>query len=150
MQTAAKLKEMASERPHLAGGAVPQQAATNIGYYLNWIRTSEPFLKYTFIHPDISLHLQSPAYRAIRNTTAYVNELIESELQEQASWLSWLASQVELLLQRLTAAPGVPTLLDTNVLLHACRRRSPDRLRSCGACAHVARGKLGRDCGDFD
>ncbi|HXN59899.1 MAG TPA: PIN domain-containing protein [Acidimicrobiales bacterium] len=115
---AAKLKEMASQRPNLVGSATLNQAAVNVDLYLYWVRTNEPFLKHTFLGTEISTHLRSPSYWAIRNGTTQVNELIESELQEQCVWLQQLATHIESLWERLKAAPGTPTVVDTNVLLH--------------------------------
>jgi uncharacterized coiled-coil protein SlyX len=89
--------------------------------YLRWVTTTEALLRSVFTDLALVHHLRTSAYWAIRNASFQpfrVIELINSELFEQRSWLEGLTVRLEALQNRMEAAPGKPTVVDTHVLLH--------------------------------
>jgi hypothetical protein len=102
--------------PGLSGGAIGSQHATR---YLNWVDAAEGQVRNLFTDLGTRNHLRSTAYWMIRTDQDFrAIELINTEATEQVAWLRNLADQLSELEQRLKAAPGIITVLDTNALLH--------------------------------
>jgi len=89
--------------------------------YLVWIAGAEVGLRNIFTDPDTWGGLYSNAYWQIRDLkpdSPRPIELINTEALDQAMRLEALADQLTRFAERLAAAPGKVTVVDTNVLLH--------------------------------
>jgi hypothetical protein len=117
-ETAALLRGMETDIPHLPGSSVMNQISESVRLYVLWVRKHEGNLKGKFYDPAVRNHLRTQEYFAIRAGTTEPIELINSEIARQTEWFGQLASKVEHLRARLQAAPGRPTVVDTHVLLH--------------------------------
>jgi hypothetical protein len=125
---ARRFRECAIQGSNLVGSSAGQPERLHVTTYLNWTTATELQLRNVFTELDIVNHLRSAAYWAIRNPTYQdfrVIELVNAEATEQAAWLEALAGQLMKLDERLRAAPGTITVVDTNVLLHYQR---PDQI----------------------
>jgi hypothetical protein len=115
---AGRLRDMETRRPVLASSSAAFQAGINTKAYVRWVREHEPFLKATFTDPELWSHLRTREYWSIRDGTTEPTELIHSELDRQTEWFGQMAAHIARLANRLNAATGRPTVVDTNVLLH--------------------------------
>jgi hypothetical protein len=125
---AARLRDCAIQANNISGTSAGQQPRLHATSYFNWVTATEGQVRNLFSDPDLAGHLRSTSYWAIRNPAFQdfrAIELINTEVTEQAEWLKGLADQLGELEQRLKAAPGVITVLDTNVLLHY---QAPDQV----------------------
>lgn len=89
--------------------------------YLAWINSVESLLRSLFIDPEVWKHLYDDRHWQIYNLhkeSLRSNELIHTAISVQTTWLSELADRLKRLTDRVKVAPGLLTVLDTNILLH--------------------------------
>ena len=89
--------------------------------YLGWINDVERLLRSLFIDPEVWNHLYDDRHWQIYNLheeSPRAKELIWTATGVQTTLLSELADRLKRLIDRVEAAPGLLTVLDTNVLLH--------------------------------
>ena len=116
-----RLQECADQGVNLSRGSAGRPERVHVSDYLNWMAATEAQLRNMFEDLDIRGHLRTAHFWAIRNPAFQdfrIVELINTEAAEQAEWLENLNDLRRMLAERLTAAPGKPTVVDTNVLLH--------------------------------
>lgn len=115
------LRETASQGRNVAGGSAGQIRQIHQNSFLSWVGTAESQLRNIFIDPTTWEHLYGERYWRIRDLaddSPRWMELINHEAEIQATWLDELADRLKSLSDRLAAAPGQLTVLDTHVLLH--------------------------------
>lgn len=120
-RAAEQLQSCATQGRNIAGSGGGQQVAIHANLYLAWVNRAEAELRNVFIDPTTWLPLHGEAYWRIRELhegSARAIELINDEAGRQAERIEAYARQCKRLDVQLTAAPGVLTVLDTNVLLH--------------------------------
>lgn len=116
-----RLRETAAQGRDVAGGSAGQSLHIHQNNFLSWVGTAESQLRNIFIDPTTWEHLYGERHWHIRDLTEGSPrwmELINHEAGLQAAWLDELAVQLKRLADRLDAAPGQMTVLDTHVLLH--------------------------------
>jgi hypothetical protein len=116
-----RLRETAGHGRDVAGGSAGQSLQIHQNSYLGWVGTAEVQLRNIFIDPATWEPLYGDRYWRIRELSQDSPrwmELINHEAGLQAAWLDELADRLKTLADRLAAAPGQLTVLDTNVLLH--------------------------------
>ena len=116
-----RLRDVATQGRNIAGGSAGQPIAIHQNSYLAWVGIAESQLRNIFIDPTTWEHLYGERHWQIyglNEDSPRAIELINKELNLQADWLDGLADSLKKLADRLTAAPGQITVLDTNVLLH--------------------------------
>jgi hypothetical protein len=89
--------------------------------YLIWVDDTERILRGIFLDPEAWGGLQTPRYWHIctlSETSRRPREVIRQEVEAQASRLEGMAARIDDYADRMKAAPGIMTVLDTNVLLH--------------------------------
>lgn len=104
----------------VAAGAAGQDEHRYLNTYLSWVELTEGHLRNVFSDLEVVHHLRTTAYWAIRDALFQpfrVARLIIVEVGEQTRWLTALSERLGTLESRLQAAPGVATVVDTNVLL---------------------------------
>ena len=97
--------------------------------YADWVNNTRAALRSIFSDLDTHNHLRSVAYWTITTPSFQdhrVRQVIVNEVDDQVRWLEGLIAGIGRLEQRVAAAPGVPTVLDTHVLLHYQR---PDQIK---------------------
>jgi hypothetical protein len=116
-----RLRETATHGRNLVGSSAGQSVAIHQNSVLAWIGTAETQLRNIFIDPSTWEHLYGERHWQIYGLTQEsprAIELINNEATLQAVRLEELADRLKQLSDRLAAAPGHLTVLDTNVLLH--------------------------------
>ena len=116
-----RLRESAAQGRNLVGSSAGQAVSIHQNSFLGWIGSTEAQLRNVFIDPSTWEHLYSERYWRIRDLmqeSPRAIELINNEANHQAEWLDELADRMKKLADRLEAAPGQLTVLDTHVLLH--------------------------------
>lgn len=115
------LRECLTRFQNLRGGGPTGSTDEVQRRYVSEIEAIDVHLRNVFTDPDIWNHLYGDRYWAIRSmTSATVRPipLIDAEVQDQTRHVEGLMDRVVRLKNRLAAAPGQITMLDTNVLLH--------------------------------
>lgn len=105
----------------LAAGAAGQDDERHRNNYVRWVENTEGQLWNVFNDVGMVHHLRTAEYWAIRSSLYQpfrVIPLINTEVTEQRRWLQALIDRLRARQDRLEAAPGRATVLDTNVLLH--------------------------------
>ena len=118
---AQRLRETASEAWNVAGGSAGQSLQILQNSYLAWVGKAESQLRNVFIDPATWEPLYGERYwriRELNQDSPRWMELINHEADLQGAWLEELAGRLKQLSDRLAAAPGQLTVLDTNILLH--------------------------------
>jgi rRNA-processing protein FCF1 len=116
-----RLRQSATQGRNLVGSSAGQALPIHQNGFLGWVGTAETQLRNVFIDPSTWEHLYGERYWRIRDLTQdspRAIELINNEANLQASWLDELADRLKNLADRLAAASGQLTVLDTHVLLH--------------------------------
>jgi len=116
-----RLRETATHGRNLVGSSAGQTVAIHQNNFLAWVGTAETQLRNVFIDPSTWEHLYGDRHWQIYGLTQEsprAIELINSEATFQSVSLEELAKRLNQLSDRLAAAPGQLTVLDTNVLLH--------------------------------
>src|ERR1700728_2557710 len=114
------LRETATRGRNLVGSS-GQFVPTHQNSFLAWVGTAESQLRNIFIDPSAWEHLYGDRHwqiYALTQGSPRAIELVNNEASFQAAWLEELADRLKQLSDRLAAAPGHLTVLDTNVLLH--------------------------------
>jgi hypothetical protein len=89
--------------------------------YLGWVTIAERQLRNIYTDPSVWNALHSDRYWTIRSLTQDSPrpfELMDTEARHQAERLRGLADRLKKFIDRLNAAPGQLTVLDTHDLLH--------------------------------
>ena len=118
---ARRLQECAGQGRSVANGSAGQSIGVHQNSCLAWVGTAESQLRNVFIDPTTWEHLYGERHWQIYQLTESsprAIELINNDLNLQASWLDELADRLKKLADRLLSAPGQLTVLDTHVLLH--------------------------------
>ncbi len=116
-----RLCETATHGRNLVGSSAGQSVPIHQNSFLAWVGTAESQLRNIFIDPSTWERLYGERHWQIYGLTQEsprAIELINNEATFQAAWLEELADRLKQLSDRLAAAPGHLTVLDTNVLLH--------------------------------
>ena len=116
-----RLGETATHGRNLVGSSAGQTVSIHQNSFLAWVGTAETQLRNVFVDPSTWEHLYGDRHWQIYGLTQEsprAIELINNEATFQAAWLEELADRLKQLSDRLGAAPGHLTVLDTNVLLH--------------------------------
>lgn len=116
-----RLRDVATQGRNIAGGSAGESVAIHQNSYLAWVGTTESQLRNIFIDPTNWEHLYGERHWQIYGLgedSPRAIEMINKELNLQADWLDGLADYLKELVDRVRAAPGQITVLDTNVLLH--------------------------------
>jgi hypothetical protein len=119
--SARNLRDCAVDGHNIAGSSAGQSVRLHRNAHLAWAGTAETQLRNVFTDSSTWRRLYGDRYWHIRNLdreSPRAMELINDEANEQASWLEELADRLTRLADRLAAAPGQLTVLDTNILLH--------------------------------
>lgn len=115
------LRDTATQGKNLVGASVGQDVAIHQNAYLAWVGTAESQLRNVFVDPATWGHLYDERHWQIyglSQTSPRPIELIQTAIAVQTTWLDHLADRLKKLADRLAAAPGELTVLDTHVLLH--------------------------------
>lgn len=116
-----RLGETATHGRNLVGSSAGQSVAIHQNSFLAWVGTAESQMRSIFIDPSTWEHLYDDRHWQIYGLTQEsprAIELINNAATFQAAWLEELIDRLKHLSDRLAAAPGHLTVLDTNVLLH--------------------------------
>lgn len=116
-----RLRETATQSRNIVGSSAGQSVAIHQNNYLSWVGTAEVQLRNVFVDPVAWEHLYDDRHWQIYTLTQAsprAIELINTAATVQAAWIEELADRVKRLADRLTAAPGQLSVLDTHVLLH--------------------------------
>jgi rRNA-processing protein FCF1 len=119
-QAAENLRSCALMATNLRGGGASGLSALR-NDYLMWVTNTEAQLSNVFADPSVIDHLRGERYWRIRELgpdSPRPTELINEEAARQQVWLEGLVAGIKALEARLARAPGLLTVLDTNVLLH--------------------------------
>jgi hypothetical protein len=120
----AELRRLAVEAENLypyGAGPRREQALLFRDQYLAWADTTERTLRNLLADEDVQAGLYTQRHWHIRNLTsgtARPAELINAEIDTQATRLRRTADALETSVARLTATPGQIVVCDTNVFLH--------------------------------
>ncbi len=120
-QAARRLAECAMEGSNRVNTSAGLRERLVVTAYLSWKDLVETQLRNVFTDPGVLSHLRTAAFWAIRDPAHQdfrISELVNSEVNEQVAWIEGLVGHLNCMAERLAAAPGVATVLDTNVLLH--------------------------------
>jgi hypothetical protein len=137
-KAAQQMTEQAASAQSVAYPAPGIEGSLAVMGYEAWVTTTETYLRNYFLDPDIWLQLRGVAYWFIvtpGNADMGIKLHIQRELAIQANRLERLAQRLVLLNERLRAAPGSVTVVDTNVLLHYERPDQVDWLEVCDRAA---------------
>jgi rRNA-processing protein FCF1 len=96
-------------------GALPLAEA-----YVRWLEGVETHLQVLTFDFSVVDALQTGRYwriRQLHEEPIWPTQLVRAEIGQQTSWLEALRDDLQLRIDRVAAAPGDPTVLDTNVLL---------------------------------
>lgn len=116
-----RLGETATHGRNLVGSSAGQTVSIHQNSFLAWVGTAETQLRNIFIDASTWEHLYGDRHwqvYALTKESPRAIELINNEASFQAAWLEELAGRLKQLSDRLGAAQGHLTVLDTNVLLH--------------------------------
>lgn len=116
-----RLRETATQGRNVVGGSAGQAVSIHQNSYLAWVGTAEAQLRNIFVDPLAWDHLYDERHWQIyglMQSSPRAIELINTAATVQAAWLEQLADRVKRLADRLAAAPGLLTVVDTHVLLH--------------------------------
>jgi hypothetical protein len=116
-----RLRETGTHGRNLVGSSAGQSVPIHQNSFLAWVGTAETQLRNIFIDPSTWEHLYGDRHWQIYSLTQEsprAIELINNAATFQAAWLEELADRLKQVSDRLAAAPGHLTVLDTNVLLH--------------------------------
>lgn len=88
--------------------------------YVGWVEGVETHLQVLTFDFDVLDALQTGRYwriRQLHEEPVWPTQVVRAEIAQQTSWLESLRDDLQLRIDRVAAAPGDPTILDTNVLL---------------------------------
>jgi PIN domain len=111
-------------------GVLPLAAA-----YVDWLAGVENQFQAVTLDFDVVEALHTSRYWRIRQLHEEPQrpvELVRAEIQQQTGWLEALRDDLQLRLNRIEAASGNPTVLDTNVLLEFMPPREVDWVSMTG------------------
>lgn len=116
-----RLRETATQGRNLVGSSAGQAVSIHQNNFLAWVGIAETQLRNVFIDPIAWERLYDERHWQIYGLTQASPrgiELMNTAATVQAAWLDELADRVKRLADRLVAAPGQLTVVDTHVLLH--------------------------------
>jgi hypothetical protein len=123
-------------------GALPLAEA-----YVRWVEGVETHLQVLTFDFDLLDALQTGRYwriRQLHEEPIWPTQLVRAEITQQTSWLESLRDDLQLRVDRVAAAPGDPTILDTNVLLQFVPPAQVDWIAITGSYRSVDRSTEGR------
>jgi rRNA-processing protein FCF1 len=112
-------------------GAVPLAVA-----YVQWADRVEAQLRSLAIEQDLATVMHTERYwrvRQLHEEPVSPYQLVQAEIDQQTAWLAELRDDIRRRLDRVSAAPGDSTLLDTNVLVEFEPPQSVDWLTLVGS-----------------
>lgn len=118
---AAGLAQRATEARNLSTSTAGARLYIYVNQYLQWVGMAESALRSVFVDSNIWNGLYSESYwqiRLLHEESPRAIELVSHELTWQAEMLDGWTDRLKKLSDRLEAAPGLITVVDTNVLLH--------------------------------
>ncbi|MGH2888899.1 MAG: PIN domain-containing protein [Solirubrobacteraceae bacterium] len=116
-----RLRETATQGRNLVGSSAGQAVAIHQNNFLAWVGIAETQLRNVFSDPIAWERLYDERHWQIYGLTQAsprAIELMNTAATVQAAWLDELADRLKRLADRLVAAPGQLTVVDTHVLLH--------------------------------
>jgi hypothetical protein len=102
-------------RTEVGPGALPLAES-----YVRWVEGVETHLQVLTFDFDVLDALQTGRYwriRQLHEEPIWPTQLVRAEIAQQTNWLESLRDDLRRRIDRVAAAPGDPTILDTNVLL---------------------------------
>lgn len=123
------LRSQGSKGHNVASLLMGMNAANSVNSYLQWVGAAETALREIFIDAEAWAPLRGETFWHVRNLTEGSprwQELIRVEAEFQAGRFDGFVEELLAVRRMLDAAPGVLTVIDTNVLLE---HQPPEQLK---------------------